>query len=117
MDIVLFTGASLYIAQKSAQSRVGMSCIYKWGPLLCVVLGSLFVTFDTIRHVLLDHGGVIVEPKQLAMYADIHYNLSPIGLFCQRSTYAGLFLLFVGVSWLTKIFEPITRACFGSSEV
>lgn len=72
------------------------------------------VTFDTVRHVLLDHGGVIVRKESLTMYKDANHNLSAIGLFSQWSAIIGLVFMFIGVSWVANIFDPLLKTVFGA---
>lgn len=66
------------------------------------------VTWDTVRHVLLDHGGVIVPKESLTMYKDAEHNLSPIGLASKWSAIVGIVFMFIGVSWIAKVFEVIS---------
>jgi len=80
-----------------------------WIPFVFIVLGCLLVALDTLRHILLDHGGVFFEPQVLAMYTS--KGLSPIGRTCQWTTIIGLVLLFVGLASFFQLPAKI-YACF-----
>lgn len=98
-DLVLFGGICLYIATKTAQQSIvetALGNVYKWGPLVFAVFGSILMLLDVSRHVLLDHDGWLWQPATLAMYSD-EGGLSPVGKFCQVSTIMGLIFLNAGV--------------------
>lgn len=69
-----------------------------WAPAWTVVAGCLLLLWDPCRHVLLDHGGVIVSPQELAMYNSAG-GLSFMGRCSQQLTLVGFVLLIGGVIW------------------
>jgi len=80
--------------------QVGTTTVHSsrsWAPLILIALGCLLVLVDTCRHVLLDHGGIIFEPRVLLMYSPTG-GLSPVGRSCQLATIFGLVFLVVGLA-------------------
>jgi len=90
------------IKMKDASSkRLNSHTIRNMGiAIACVAAGSIFLMLDPLRHVLLDHGGVIAAPTTLSMYSATG-DLSFIGHTCQLATISGLCLLVVGLLWFT----------------
>jgi len=111
-DLVFFGGAIWYTTSATARSsRSEDSFFAKWGPVIFVVMGCVFLICDPIRHLVLDHGGFGME-RQLAMYND-DGGLSSMGLASKRATHLGVLLLSVGLLWFvgapekfSKLFRP-----------
>mmetsp|Transcript_36533 Transcript_36533/g.104397 ORF Transcript_36533/g.104397 Transcript_36533/m.104397 type:complete len:83 (-) Transcript_36533:98-346(-) len=72
-----------------------------------VAIGCILVLLDPLRHFLLDHNGIWFKPEHLAMYADSHHHLTPIGKFCQVATIVGLVLLVTGVILSSAIADRV----------
>lgn len=98
-DLVLFGSILWYLGTKPPSRKT----TYEKGPFLLAAVGVFFALLDPIRHVLLDHDGVFVEPEKLAMYADGEGNLTPVGTFCKWSTILGLTMMMSGVLWFLGI--------------
>lgn len=106
-DVVLFTGIIIYVACNS--NSKSKSWTSRWLPTVLVVLGSLLMLCDPVRHVLLDHGGVFFEEQTLAMYADEQGHLTHMGRFSQVSTILGIVLLVAGVVTFLRLPETILK--------
>lgn len=57
MDLAVFTNIVQYAFHKTKASRQGMTVGAKWGPLLCIVLATLLVSVDLVRHLVNDAWG------------------------------------------------------------
>lgn len=108
IDMVLFGGLLFWLVGRTSADRSAKSCSSKWGPFVLTALGSVMVTWDTVRHVLLDHGGVIVPKESLTMYKDADHNLSVMGFVSKWSAIVGIVLMFIGVAWIAKVFEAMS---------
>jgi len=108
VDVVLFCTVIAYVGRTASDSKEG------WGPLSAVSLGCALLILDPIRHILLDHGGVFFQEQDLAMYSD-KGGLTPIGLFGQFASIAGMVLLMSGVLWHMKVPQAIFDKCSGAA--
>jgi hypothetical protein len=104
-DLVIFL-IIIYMVASMAYARSSLVCFNRWGPTITVAVGSALLFIDPTRHVLLDHGGVICEPKYLAMYAH-GGGLSFAGHLCQVASISGLILLVVGMLWHNRLPEKL----------
>jgi len=84
------------------------------GPFALTLCGVILAILDPIRHVLLDHDGVICAPQKLAMYADGEGHLTVVGTFCKWATILGLTMMMSGVAWFlgipTKVYNNVKEA-------
>lgn len=108
-DLVLFSGLIWYVARAARRAPATQSWLKKWLPLVFVGLGSFLTILDTARHMCLDHGGVICNPKYLYMYADDEGHLSNTGHICHIATILGMVVLFLGVTMFMQLPEKIGR--------
>mmetsp|Transcript_31691 Transcript_31691/g.67375 ORF Transcript_31691/g.67375 Transcript_31691/m.67375 type:complete len:122 (+) Transcript_31691:726-1091(+) len=106
-----FFGWVIWQAARAAMGRKQRSPLRRWGPLVVVALGCVFIILDPVRHVLLDHNGVFFEPRQLAMYSETG-GLSRIGKFCQVASILGICLLCVGTMWLVDLPQKLVNAVY-----
>lgn len=113
-DFVFF-GWIIFQAVATSRARKRRSALWRWGPLVVIVLGCAFILLDPVRHVLLDHDGVFFKPERLAMYTETG-GLSHVGRFCQVATILGICLLCVGTGWLVDLHQKVANvACPGPS--
>lgn len=112
MNLVLFGWLIWTVAAGSVRGRAGTSCMWQWGPLVLYTLGACFAMLDPIRHVLLDHNGVFMDPHRLAMFRD-DGTLSTIGKFCQVSTIAGVSTMISAMLWYLDAPSKVYRRMVG----
>lgn len=98
-DLVLYGSILWYVGTYTPSSKT----TWPKAPFFLTLVGVILVLLDPIRHLLLDHGGVICEPEDLAMYADGDGNLSTVGEFCRWATIIGMALIASGVMWFVGI--------------
>lgn len=110
-DLVLFGCILWYLGTKSPSAKT----TWAKGPFLLTLVGVIFALLDPIRHVLLDHDGVFVEPEKLAMYADGEGNLTAVGTFCKWATVLGLTMMMSGVAWFLGIPGKISDRVTGDA--
>lgn len=103
-DVVFFAWLIYSIAKKQQTKKSSMF------PLGLVVIGVFLIMMDVVRHFLLDHGGVFVQPTRLAMYGET--GLTPVGRLCQVSTITGMTFLFTGVFISTGIHQKLLGHSF-----
>jgi hypothetical protein len=113
-DVVLFTGIIWYVFASTKTQDPRAPPLWppapsKWAPVYLVTIGAMLVTWDPLRHVLLDHGGVFFEERTLAMYQDSKGTLSPMGRFSQISSILGMVLVMWGVLWFLRVPEGLRK--------
>lgn len=84
---------------------------------MLTTIGVILALLDPVRHVLLDHGGVICEPEKLAMYADGEGNLSTVGEICRWATIIGLSSVLAGVLWFLGVPGRVYNSTVGEENV
>jgi len=106
--LVLFGSILWYVATKPPARTPS----WAYGPFVLTLCGVILAMLDPTRHVLLDHGGVICAPQDLAMYADGEGHLSAVGTFCRWATIVGLTLMMSGVAWFlglpAKVYDSVS---------
>ncbi|CAE7573781.1 unnamed protein product [Symbiodinium natans] len=85
-NIVIFTSVLWRIAAETPESA--RSCLRRWGPFILATFGCCLVMWDSFRHILLDHGGVLFPEEVLAMYRD-DGGLTTMGHISQFTTITG----------------------------
>lgn len=95
-NIVIFVSVLWRIAAERPES--GRPCFQRWGPFILTLLGCCLVMWDFIRHILLDHGGVVFPEEALAMYRD-DGGLTTMGRASQFTTITGFVIFLTGVIW------------------
>jgi len=109
-DIVIFGGLTYHVATATAARRRAGSSVESWLPTVLVAVGSMFMLWDVLRHVMLDHGGVIFSERTLAMYAPDGSGLSVMGWTSMILAIIGMCILMVGMVLFLKMPEKFTAA-------
>lgn len=99
-DLILYPGilAHVYLRTRAMKDSMGAAWSwYMWLPICSILVGLALMSWDQIRHILLDHAeeGSSFEAS-LAMYTD-EGTLSPMGHFSQMSSIWGFVFLFTGM--------------------
>mmetsp|Transcript_30206 Transcript_30206/g.54834 ORF Transcript_30206/g.54834 Transcript_30206/m.54834 type:complete len:139 (-) Transcript_30206:90-506(-) len=102
-NLVLF-GLLLWKVYGKGASSGSKPWTQRWGAFILCTLGCTLLMWDTVRHVLLDHGGVFFKIEDLVMYN--HYGgLTPMGHISQSAAVFGFLMLLSGVLWFAGVLE------------
>jgi len=59
IDVAVFTNIIQYSVAKTNRMRKGKPFCRKWGPVMCLVIATLMVNADLVRHLINDNWGTI----------------------------------------------------------
>jgi hypothetical protein len=108
-NIVIFGGIIYHVA---ATRRRGGSTTESWLPTVLVTVGSISMMWDVLRHVMLDHGGLVFSEQTLAMYS-ADGSLSAMGWTSMVLAIVGMCMVMAGMALFLKMPEKLIAASPG----
>jgi hypothetical protein len=105
-NIVILGGIVYHVATTTAARICGGSSTESWLPTVLVAVGSCFMMWDVLRHVMLDHGGLLFSEQILMMYAE-DGSLSAMGWTSMVLAIVGMCMLMAGMALFLKVPEKL----------
>merc|ERR1712085_24355 len=94
IDMAAFSSMLTFMGIKTPAKRGHLPALRKWGPFFGMLLASLMILVDLVRHVVLDAG--VVPPGVLNMFNSVG-SLAPAGLVGTVCTWLGNILLVISL--------------------